>query len=156
MFFVILGSTKPTDCGVPKLQACHRRWWRHWYFSFYFFFLGWKFWIYFFRCFYQIVELGLLICMVEAMFVSKDNNFRTDLQEKSYTVDVYTLCMCKSILVLVVTVLIDLCFFFFFFEWWQEKQLLWRDTWPESSRRNMNIRVSNDALVLVRVPIQFT
>ena len=62
------------------------------------------------------MELGLLICMVEAMFVSKDNNFRTDLQEKSYTVDVYTLCMCKSILVLVVTVLIDLsvcvCFFF--------------------------------------------
>ena len=55
--------------------------------------------------------------MVEAMFVSKDNNFRTDLQEKSYTVDVYTLCMCKSILVLVVTVLIDLsvcvCLFFF-------------------------------------------
>ena len=63
------------------------------------------------------MELGLLICMVEAMFVSKDNNFRTDLQEKSYTVDVYTLCMCKSILVLVVTVLIDLsvcvCLFFF-------------------------------------------
>ena len=59
------------------------------------------------------MELGLLICMVEAMFVSKDNNFRTDLQEKSYTVDVYTLCMCKSILVLVVTVLIDLSVFFF-------------------------------------------
>ena len=40
------------------------------------------------HCLYQIVELGLLIFMVEAMLVSKDNNFLTDLQKKKNTVDV--------------------------------------------------------------------